>query len=109
MNILFLCTANKNSSKTAEVYFSEKYPQYDIRSAGLSIKLCTKEKSTLATIEMLEWADKIFVMEDMHIERINQNSAINFDEKLVNIDIPDIYKFMEEELIMLLQKRVNEF
>ena len=94
MNILFLCTANRNRSKTAEVYLSKIYPSHDIRSAGLSIKLCAKENTTLATIEMLEWADKIFVMEDMHIERIHK-------------DIPDIYIYMQKELVELLLDRVS--
>jgi predicted protein tyrosine phosphatase len=107
MNILFLCTANRNRSKTAEVYLFKIYPSHDIRSAGLSIKLCAKENTTLATIEMLEWADKIFVMEDMHIERIHKHSTINFDEKLVNIDIPDIYLYMQKELVELLLDRVS--
>jgi Predicted protein tyrosine phosphatase len=52
MNTLFLCTANKQRSRTA--------------------KYVAKANTRLCTEEMLIWADKIYVFEDEHIERIKK-------------------------------------
>ncbi|WP_288740748.1 hypothetical protein [uncultured Rheinheimera sp.] len=103
MNILFLCTANVNRSKTAEVHFSAKDPARIYRSAGLSEKECHRNQTTLCTEAMLLWADVIFVMEDSHIRRIEQYTEQRFLRKIINLDIPDIYKFMDPALIEQLE------
>ncbi len=99
MKVLFLCTANLNRSKTAEVHFSAKDPAKKYRSAGLSEKECRRNHTTLCTEEMLLWADLVFVMEESHIRRIEQYTEQRFLRKIINLDIQDIYKFMEPALI----------
>jgi protein-tyrosine-phosphatase len=42
-NVLFVCSANKERSKTAEDYFSIQYPDIHFNSCGTNIKLCEKE------------------------------------------------------------------
>src|SRR3989338_3112710 len=103
MNILFLCTANLNRSKTAEVHFAAKESSHVYRSAGLSEKECHRNQTTLCTETMLEQADLIFVMEDSHIRRIEQYTEQRFLKKIINLDIQDIYKFMEPALIEQLE------
>lgn len=103
MNILFLCTANLNRSKTAEVHFAAKDPAHIYRSAGLSEKECHRNQTTLCTEAMLLWADLIFVMEDSHTRRIEQHTEQRFLNKIINLDIQDIYKFMEPALIEKLE------
>lgn len=103
MNILFLCTANLNRSKTAEVHFSAKDPAKIFRSAGLSEKECHRNQTTLCTETMLLWADLIFVMEESHIRRIEKYTEQRFLKKIINLEIQDIYKFMEPKLIEQLE------
>jgi len=42
MNILFVCSANKDRSKTAEDYFSEQFPNINFDSAGTNKKICNQ-------------------------------------------------------------------
>jgi len=60
--ILFICSANKLSSKTAEDYFAKRHANYHFKSAGTNIKICRKESTIELTEELLIWADTIFVM-----------------------------------------------
>ena len=103
MNILFLCTANLNRSKTAELHFASKDPVNVYRSAGLSEKECNRNGTRLCTEEMLEWADTIYVMEHTHIVRIEQYTGQRFLNKIINLDIPDVYSFGESTLIEQLE------
>ncbi|MBY0417480.1 MAG: hypothetical protein K2W88_05390 [Pararheinheimera sp.] len=107
MNILFLCTANLNRSKTAEVHFTAKDPTHTYRSAGLSEKECRRNRTTLCTEDLLQWADVIFVMEDAHVRRIEQYTEQRFLTKVINLDIPDIYKFAEAALIEKLESGMS--
>lgn len=102
MNILFLCTANIQRSKTAEEVFSSLDKSNDYRSAGLSYKYTQKMGSTLCTEEMLQWADSVYVFEDMHIERVKQHTGEKHLHKLVNFQIEDKYQYFQRELVLLL-------
>jgi len=102
MNILFLCTANIQRSKTAEEIFSCINKANKYSSAGLSYKYTQQMGSTLCTEEMLEWADEIYVFEDMHIERIKQHTGEKHLSKLINLQIEDKYQYFQRELVLLL-------
>ncbi len=74
MKTLFICSANKQRSKTAEAYFARKHPEYNFKSAGTNIKICRKEGTTELTEDLLQWADKVYVMEKKHLEHYqNEN------------------------------------
>lgn len=103
MNVLFLCTANLNRSKTAEVHFAANDPANVYRSAGLSEKECHRNGTTLCTEAMLQWADVVFVMQYSHIRRIEQYTGQRFLKKVINLDILDVYKFGETALIEQLE------
>lgn len=105
MNILFLCTSNLNRSKTAEDHFAVKDPLRVYRSAGLSEKECKRNSTTLCSEELLEWADVVFVMEDEHVRRIEQYTGQRFLDKVINLNIPDVYQYGESALIEQLEKR----
>ena len=107
MNILFLCTSNVNRSKTAEDYFKSTNESNHYRSAGLSEKYCAKNNSKLCSIEDVEWADKIYVMEQLHIDRIKRYAGEKYLKKVINIEIEDIYTYMDEELIEILKAKVE--
>lgn len=105
MNILFLCTSNLNRSKTAEEHFAEKDPLRVYRSAGLSEKECKRNNTTLCSEELLEWSDVVFVMEKEHVRRIENYTGQRFLDKVINLDIPDVYQHGEPALIEQLEKR----
>jgi len=70
--ILFVCSANKQHSKTAEDYFSSKYPELHCISAGTNIKMCEREGTNPLTIAALEESDLIFVMENTHKKEVKK-------------------------------------
>ena len=102
MNILFLCTANLNRSRNAADYFSSNGAGHHYKSAGLSQKYCQKYGTTLCTIELLRWADKIFVMEDIHVQRIAEHAGESYLYKIEVLNIDDVYQYMQSDLIELL-------
>lgn len=108
MNILFLCTSNQHRSRTAEDCYKKSMPEYAFKSAGLSAKYCAKYGTTLCTIELLVWADKIFVMEKLHLDRIREYSGKQYLKKIQVLDIEDKYKYMQKELIQMLAEKLNE-
>ena len=99
MNILFLCTANLHRSRTAEDYFRSTINKHRYKSAGLSEKLCKQYNTRLCSIELLKWADRIYVMEAMHIDRITLYTGYRFISKVENLNIDDIYQYMQAELL----------
>jgi predicted protein tyrosine phosphatase len=103
MNILFLCTANIHRSKTAEDHFSSIDSAHTFQSAGLSRKYCAQYGSKLCTISLLDWADAIYVMEPLHAKRITENAGERYTKKVKILNIDDIYKYMQPELLNKLQ------
>ena len=106
-SILFICTANIQRSLTAERLFSLRYPNLNFKSAGVSRKECERNKSTLCTEKMLEQADIIYVFENLHIERISDNTSGGSLSKITNLDIPDVYNFNDPKLIRLLLHKLD--
>ena len=105
MNILFLCTANKERSRTAEELFSALDKANTYQSAGLSAKYVAKANTTLCTEEMLAWADTIYVFEDAHIERIKKYTGDIFIPKILNLNIKDEYQYFQRKLVLLILER----
>lgn len=107
MKILFICSANKQRSKTAEDYFSERYPQFEFESAGTNIVLCRKLGTNELTDDLLMWADKIYAMESKHSREVANLFGKEFHHKIEVMNIPDRYKYMQKELISLLSEKVK--
>lgn len=104
MKILFLCTSNIQRSITAEDYFRSVFAANEYKSAGLSYKYCSYFGSTFCTDELLEWADKVFVMEEMHIQLIRERTGTKYLSKIVNLNIEDKFQYMSKELVEILQR-----
>ena len=103
-NVLFICGRNKWRSPTAEQVFSEN-PAIQCASAGLS-----KDAEVPVSVELIEWAQLIFVMEKKHKSRLLALFKPQLrSKKLVCLDIPDKYKFMEPALVRLLERKVAPF
>jgi predicted protein tyrosine phosphatase len=104
MKLLFVCTVNRMRSCTAETIWSAD-PHFKVRSAGTS-PAATKQ----VTPEMLRWADKIFVMEKIHEKFILESfPSIDVSDKIIVLDIPDFYYYMEPELISLLHEKIDPY
>lgn len=107
MNILFLCTANIQRSRTAEEIFRCLDNSNEYRSAGLSAKYTQRMGSTICTEDMLVWADAIYVFEAMHIKRIREYAGEQYLDKVTNLGIADEYQYFQRELVLLLLEKVK--
>jgi predicted protein tyrosine phosphatase len=94
LNILFVCSRNQWRSTTAEAVYKNR-SDLNVRSAG------TEPSAKIRlTGKLLTWAHLIFVMEKKHKERIIENFTAELDlKKIIVLDIPDEYQFMDPELI----------
>lgn len=103
-NVLFVCSANRLRSPTAEQVFST-WPGIETDSAGIS-----NGADVLLSSEQIEWADIIFVMEKTHRNKLNRKFRSSLDGKrVICLDIPDDYEFMDPVLVRLLESRVGRF
>ncbi|WP_199621427.1 low molecular weight protein tyrosine phosphatase family protein [Paenibacillus alkalitolerans] len=103
MKLLFICSRNKWRSLTAEKIFSV-LSSYEVRSAG------TEEGARVKVTQgHIGWADVIFVMEKKHMRRLRgkYNHELH-KKKVICLDIPDDYGYMDEDLIEILKSRVSE-
>lgn len=107
MKILFVCSANKDRSRTAEDYFHERHPDFEFESAGTNKKICDQLGTQALTEELLDWADEIFVMENKHREWIRSNNIRKFDKKIRVLGIEDVYTYGQKELINILSEKAN--
>ena len=106
MNILFLCTANVQRSKTAQELFQAIDTSNNYKSAGLSKKYVEKAGTTLCNKDLLNWADKIYVFEDLHIEIISRYTDKKHLHKITNLKIEDKYQYFQRELVLLLLQKI---
>ena len=102
--ILFVCSQNRLRSPTAEHLFST-WPELETDSAGIS-----QDATILLSVEQIQWADIIFVMEKVHRQKLSQKFACYlYGKRVVCLDIPDNYDYMQPELIKLLERKVSQF
>ena len=92
MKILFVCSANKQRSKTAEDHFSKKFLEHEFLSAGTNLKICRKEGTIELTEDLLKWADNVYVMEKKHLDQIQKHTGSKYYSKIIVLHIPDIYQ-----------------
>jgi predicted protein tyrosine phosphatase len=104
MRVLFICSQNRLRSPTAEHIFSNR-AGFEVASAGLS-----PEAETQVSPELLQWADVIFVMERAHRNKLSKKFGPHLKAKrVVCLDIPDEYEYMDPGLIRLLEAKVGPF
>ena len=62
------------------------------------------------TAELVEWADLIFVMEKAHRNKLSSKFKRELlNKRVVCLDIPDNYAFMDPVLVRLLHAKVSRF
>ena len=100
-NVLFICGQNRLRSPTAEHVFAD-WPGIETASAGLK-----NEAENPVTPELLEWAHTIFVMERSHRSKLSAKFKRHLGSaRIVCLDIPDDYEYMDPDLIKLLKAKV---
>ena len=103
-NLLFVCKYNQMRSRTAESIYSDD-SRYVVKSAGIS-----KNAQVRLTEDLIIWADIVFVMESKYRDVIVDLYPIeSFSKKIVSLNIPDTYYYMETLLVELIKSRVNSF
>jgi predicted protein tyrosine phosphatase len=99
--VLFVCSQNRLRSPTAEQVFAAR-DDLEVTSAGLN-----HDAENPVTPELVEWAEIIFVMEKAQRSRLPKRFKRQLGgARVVCLDIPDDYEFMDPELIRLLEARV---
>ncbi len=102
LRILFICTQNMLRSPTGEQIYTG-VEGIEARSAGIS-----PDAIEVITVDLLLWADKIFVMEERHRLFLEQSFADAVVAKeIICLGIPDIYDYMDSALVRLLRERVT--
>ncbi len=104
MRALFICTHNRLRSPTAEQVFAS-WPGIETDSAGVGA-----DADVPLAPEQLDWAEIVFVMEKVHRSRLSAKFRRHLNGKrIVCLDIPDDYDYMQPELVRLLEKKVTPF
>lgn len=105
MNILFICTANRDRSRTAEIYYQNKYPLDRFRSAGINKYLCERHGGIQVKKYMLDIADRIICAEHVHSDWIVQNIDKKYLSKIEILELGDTENFMSPKLIEMLEEK----
>ena len=102
--VLFVCSQNELRSPTAEQVFSGRR-DLEVASAGLN-----HDAPQPLTPALLKWADVIFVMEKAHLSRMRRRFRKHLNrQRLVCLDIPDRYSYMDPALVELLEAKIPRY
>lgn len=100
--VLFICGKGRQRSPTAEQIFVSM-PEWETDSAGLSA-----DADIVVSSEQIDWATHIAVMEKRQIARLKKTfPKLVSGKKIICLDVPDDFEFMQPELIDLLQSRIG--
>jgi predicted protein tyrosine phosphatase len=99
--VLFVCTANLQRSPTAERLFQNWNGIWEAKSAGVM----SHPLGNPLTQELIDWADVIITMEQIHAESI-QTRFHCATEKLRILNILDKYPRDDPELIRELKRKI---
>ncbi len=101
---MFICSQNMLRSPTAEEVFS-RVPGLEVTSAGTEA-----DAEMRVSLDLVEWADIILVMETYHRKRLQTmfGSALKEKEPVV-LGIRDDYECMDLELVEILKVKVPRY
>ena len=103
LNLLFVCSRNQWRSPTGEQVW-RRHPRVNARSAGTSAGA-----RRVVSAADLAWADVVLVMEEKHKSRLLAEHRALLQHKTLHVlDIPDDYRYMDPELVALLDDPVAE-
>jgi predicted protein tyrosine phosphatase len=100
--VLFVCSQNRLRSPTAEQVFS-CHKDLEVDPAGTN-----HDAENPLTAKLVRWAGMIFVMEKAHRAKLRRHFRPALTGKrVICLDIPDDYSFMQPELVRLIEARVS--
>lgn len=103
-NVLFICSKNKLRSPTAEQVFAD-WQGVETSSAGIN-----SDANNPVSPELIQWATIIFVMEKTHKKKLSAKFKSYLGKsRMICLDIPDDYEFMDAKLIQLLESKVSRY
>jgi predicted protein tyrosine phosphatase len=108
--VLFVCSAGLLRSATAAHVFSAEPYNWNTRTAGIGIEYALNP----VTEALLVWADKVYCMEEEHVEDLHQvfgEIIENLIEKrgqdfITALKIPDTFEYRSPKLVELLQQKI---
>ena len=99
-----MCSRNRLRSPTAEQVFAS-WPGIETASAGIN-----RDADNPVTPELLQWADLILVMERAHRSKLSTKFRVQMaGKRIVCLEIPDDFDYMEPALVELLKARVPKY
>ncbi|UXW31734.1 low molecular weight protein tyrosine phosphatase family protein [Xanthomonas oryzae] len=99
--MLFVCSRNRLRSPTAERVFAD-WPGVQAQSAGVAA-----DADVQVTPELLQEAPVVLVMERRHLQLLRQRFAAHLRHcRVICLQIPDDYAYMDPALIRRLQHTV---
>ena len=96
-NLLFVCEGNSQRSPTFEIWFKKNRMQYNVKSAGIRCY-----DSVILTIELLKWADVIYVM-DLEQEMFIDRKFPQYIDKVIVVGCDDKYPRESPQLFRLIE------
>jgi predicted protein tyrosine phosphatase len=91
-------------SPTAEQVFAQ-FPNVEAMSAGTN-----HDAETPLSGELVSWADLIFVMEKTHLTKLQKKYRASLkNARVICLNIPDDYEFMDPILVDILKTKVTRF
>ncbi|KYH42187.1 MAG: hypothetical protein AYL32_000380 [Candidatus Bathyarchaeota archaeon B26-2] len=100
--ILFVCSGNLDRSPTAEALLKGK-EGFEAKSAGILIGARRRLSKNL-----IDWADIIFAMEEIHKTAILGISP-SAKNKVFVLGIPNMYVRNDPELVKVLKERISQY
>ena len=94
--ILFVCSMALNRSATAEALFLD----HECLSCGIE-----PDARVVVNQKLIDWADVIVCMEDCQCDFLKV--LFNCHRKMIVLDIPDVYDYMDESLVWVLRRKFN--
>jgi predicted protein tyrosine phosphatase len=103
--LLFVCSQNRLRSPSAEQVFSQR-EDVEAASAGLN-----HDAEVPLSAEPVGWADLIFVMEKAHRSKLRSKfkQHLRGHQRVICLDIPDDYDYMDPVLVQLLKNKVRRY
>ena len=102
IHVLFVCSRNQWRSPTAEQMW-KGHPRVIARSGGTS-----PSARHPVSVDDIRWAHVIIAMEQKHKSRLVAEFTRLLENKPLHVlDIPDDYKFMDPELVEVLDQAVG--
>ena len=105
MHILFVGSANRERTRTAQEYFTRVFPQIEFDSCGINPLLVEETRehywpdAKCVSQALISWAHLIICMEELHREYIVNQFALSDRDRTRVWHVRDIFAYNDSELL----------